>query len=216
MFIVCKNKLCICQLQLLVNRYESFIGGVRLIIRLFDIVIAVVGLLLAIPLMIFISLLCFFDTGSPLFRQVRVGKNLKPFVLLKFRTMRLETPSVQTDLVDPTLVTCCGAILRRTKLDELPQLWNVLLGEMSLVGPRPCLFNQNLLIHLRARQGVFKFPPGITGLSQIQGIDMSTPERLVKTDWEMLQNLSIRTYFLILAKTFYGKGRGDRIRKDII
>jgi lipopolysaccharide/colanic/teichoic acid biosynthesis glycosyltransferase len=98
-------------------------------------------------------------------------------------------------------------------LDELPQLWNVLKGDMSLVGPRPCLFNQAELIAERAARGVFDARPGITGLAQVQGIDMSTPQLLAETDARMLQNLTMANYFSYLLKTVAGSGSGDRIRK---
>ncbi|MFN6182688.1 MAG: sugar transferase, partial [Burkholderiales bacterium] len=153
-----------------------------------------------------------FDTGSPLFRQQRVGRHQKPFVLVKFRTMRPETASVATHLADASAVTPLGRFLRRTKLDELPQLWNVLKGEMSLVGPRPCLYNQTELIAERAVRGVFEVRPGITGLAQIQGIDMSTPKLLAETDAQMLQQMNVRAYFNYIFLTVCGAGRGDRVR----
>ena len=102
-----------------------------------------------------------------------------------------------------------SAFLRRTKLDELPQLWNVLLGDMSLVGPRPGLFNQNELTAARSAQGVFAARPGITGLAQVNGIDMSTPELLAKTDAQMLRELSVTNYFRFIVLTVLGKGTGD-------
>lgn len=182
-------------------------------LRVLDVVLAVSGLLLTLPLMALLFLLGLLDTGAPLFRQVRVGRQQKPFMLVKFRTMRPDTQSVATHLVDATAVTPLGRFLRRTKLDELPQLWNVLKGEMSLVGPRPCLFNQTELIAERTARGVFDARPGITGLAQIQGIDMSTPRLLAQTDARMLEDLGVRTYFLYLFKTLAGAGRGDRIRQ---
>jgi O-antigen biosynthesis protein WbqP len=153
-----------------------------------------------------------FDNRSPLFRQERVGRYQKPFVLVKFRTMRPETASVATHLADASSVTSFGQFLRRTKLDELPQLWNVLRGDMSLVGPRPCLFNQEELIAARAARRVFDARPGITGLAQVQGIDMSTPELLAETDAEMLASLGLKDYFRYIFLTFLGKGAGDRVR----
>jgi lipopolysaccharide/colanic/teichoic acid biosynthesis glycosyltransferase len=103
-------------------------------------------------------------------------------------------------------------LLRRTKLDELPQLWNVLTGDMSLVGPRPCLLSQHELIAAREARGVFAARPGITGLAQISEIDMSTPELLAETDARMLARLTGREYFRYLFATVLGKGSGDRIR----
>ena len=102
--------------------------------------------------------------------------------------------------------------MRRNKLDELPQLWNVLCGEMSLVGPRPCLYNQEVLIVKRARCGVFDVRPGITGMAQINGIDMSTPDLLSKTDSEMISSMSVVNYFKYIFLTLCGRGRGDKIR----
>lgn len=101
--------------------------------------------------------------------------------------------------------------LRRTKLDELPQVWNVLMGEMSLVGPRPNLFNQTELIKERSEKGVYDVRPGITGLAQVNEIDMSTPKLLAETDAEMIKTLTIKDYFKYIFVTVTGKGQGDRI-----
>lgn len=179
--------------------------------RFLDIVLAGIGLLVALPLMVVLFLIGLFDTGAPLFRQTRVGRHQKPFTLMKFRTMRPDTKSVATHLADVAAVTPLGHFLRRTKLDELPQLWNVLKGEMSLVGPRPCLFNQEELIDARFKYGVFDVRPGITGLAQVQGIDMSTPRLLAETDAQMLVSLSVASYFRYILATVMGSGRGDRI-----
>lgn len=181
-------------------------------LRFLDMVLAGLGLLVALPLMVVLFLTGLFDTGAPLFRQTRVGQHQKPFTLVKFRTMRPNTQSVATHLADASAVTPLGHFLRRTKLDELPQLWNVLKGEMSLVGPRPCLFNQEELIDERAKHGVFDARPGITGLAQIQGIDMSTSRLLAETDAKMLASLSVVTYFKYILATVTGSGRGDRIQ----
>lgn len=183
-------------------------------IRAFDVLLAACGLLLLAPLLLLLGALGYLDTGSPLFRQLRVGRGQQPFVLVKFRTMRPGTASVATHLADANAVTPYGRFLRRTKLDELPQLWNVLKGEMSLVGPRPCLPSQTELVAERAARGVFDARPGITGLAQIQGIDMSTPKLLAETDARMLQNLSLRAYWRYLLLTLAGAGRGDRIRES--
>ena len=180
-------------------------------LRLFDLTLAVAGLILTCPLLVILMIVGLFDTGSPMFRQTRVGRNKKPFTLLKFRTMRPETAHVATHLADASAVTALGKFLRRTKFDELPQLWNVLKGEMSLVGPRPCLFNQQELIEARERLGVFHARPGITGLAQVNAIDMSTPELLAETDARMLASLGVKDYFRYILMTVTGKGSGDRI-----
>ena len=182
-------------------------------IRTFDLLFSFWGLAFLSPVLSFLWILGWFDNRSPLFRQQRVGRHQQPFVLVKFRTMRPDTASVATHLADATAITRFGHFLRRTKLDELPQLWNVLKGDMSLVGPRPCLFNQKELITERAQRGVFNYRPGITGLAQIQGIDMSTPELLAKTDAEMLKRLNLVSYFWFIFLTVFGKGSGDRVRE---
>jgi len=180
-------------------------------IRVLDILLSASGLLLLSPMLLLLGLLGLFDTGSPLFCQVRVGRKQQSFILIKFRTMRPGAVSIATHLADPQAITTLGRWLRRTKLDELPQLWNVLRGEMSLVGPRPCLFSQNKLIAERAVRGVFAVRPGITGLAQIKGIDMSTPELLAQTDAEMIASFSLRHYFRYILLTLLGKGSGDRV-----
>jgi O-antigen biosynthesis protein WbqP len=182
-------------------------------IRTFDFLFSFLGLTVLSPAFVFLWVLGWFDNRSPLFRQQRVGRHQRPFVLVKFRTMRPDTASVATHLADASAVTGFGRFLRRTKLDELPQLWNVLKGDMSLVGPRPCLFNQEELINERAQRGVFNARPGITGLAQIQGIDMSTPELLAKTDAEMLESMNLISYFRFIFLTVLGKGSGDRVRE---
>jgi O-antigen biosynthesis protein WbqP len=179
--------------------------------RFFDIVFSALGLLLVWPALALIFLMGLFDTGSPFFLQQRVGRHQHPFVLVKFRTMRLGTPSVATHLADASKITRLGSFLRRTKLDELPQLWNVLKGDMSLVGPRPCLFSQTDLIVERASRGVFDVRPGITGWAQIQGIDMSTPQLLAEADAVMLSRMSMHNYFKYIFKTVLGAGSGDII-----
>lgn len=185
----------------------------RLIIRFLDVIFSFFGLFFGFPLLFIIYILGYFDTGSPLFRQQRVGRNLKPFELVKFRTMRVGTASVASHLADKGAITSMGNFLRRSKLDELPQLWNVLKGDMSLVGPRPGLFNQAELLNARQRHGVFSVRPGITGLAQVNGIDMSTPELLAETDAKMLENFSIATYFRFIFRTVMGGGRGDAVGK---
>ncbi len=180
-------------------------------IRVFDFLFALLGLALGLPLLLVLLLVGFFDTGSPIFRQERVGRDKTPFTLIKFRTMTRETASVASHLASASSITSFGRFLRRTKLDELPQLWNVLRGEMSLVGPRPCLFNQEELIKEREERGVLAARPGITGLAQVNDIDMSTPRLLAETDKKMLENLTLPAYFKYILMTVSGKGSGDRV-----
>ena len=180
-------------------------------IRVFDFVFSLLGLVCGFPVLLLLMVIGLFDTGSPIFRQERVGRHKKPFTLVKFRTMRKDTASVASHLASADAITPFGRFLRRTKLDELPQLWNVLKGEMSLVGPRPCLFNQQELIAEREQRGVLNARPGITGLAQVNDIDMSTPKLLAETDQAMLQNLTVGAYFKYIFMTVAGKGAGDRV-----
>jgi len=178
----------------------------------FDFVFSLLGLVVGLPVLLVLTIIGLFDTGSPIFRQVRVGRNKQPFTLVKFRTMKVDTASVASHLASSASITRFGHFLRKTKLDELPQLWNVLKGEMSLVGPRPGLFNQEELTEERAKRGVFDVRPGITGLAQVNEIDMSTPALLAETDQKMIQSLTVVDYFKYIFMTVAGKGAGDRVR----
>lgn len=182
-------------------------------IRLIDFLASFFGLILLLPLILVLYIIGLFDTGSPVFRQKRVGKNKKAFMLYKFRTMNKNTKSVATHLANQSDVTRFGSFLRKTKLDELPQLFNVLIGDMSLVGPRPCLFSQEELISEREKRGVYNFKPGITGLAQINDVDMSTPVKLSEFDALMLKDLNLTNYLKYVLATVTGKGQGDRIIK---
>jgi lipopolysaccharide/colanic/teichoic acid biosynthesis glycosyltransferase len=161
--------------------------------------------------MILVYVIGLFDNGSPVFFQRRVGKKQIPFTLMKFRTMPIDTSSDGTHLVDAASITTVGHILRKTKCDELPQLFNVLLGHMSLVGPRPCLPNQTILIKERETRGVFRVRPGVTGLAQVNEVDMSTPRKLARYDQLMINSMSLGLYIKLIITTGLGKGRGDRL-----
>lgn len=180
-------------------------------LRILDFVFSLLGLVFGSPVLLVIYIIGLFDTGSPVFKQERIGRNKKPFTLIKFRTMSVDTASVASHLASTASITKMGGFLRKTKLDELPQLWNVLKGEMSLVGPRPGLFNQEELTAARDSLGVFDVRPGITGLAQVNDIDMSTPELLAKTDAKMIRELSLVNYFKFILQTVTGKGSGDRV-----
>jgi hypothetical protein len=179
--------------------------------RCFDLLFSFIGILLLSPVLALLIFIGFFETGSPIFLQERVGKRKKPFNLVKFRSMYLNAPSVATHLASASSITPFGRFLRKSKLDELPQLWNVFVGDMSLVGPRPNLFNQEELIKERDLRGVYSVRPGITGLAQINKIDMSTPQLLAETDSKMLKELNLLGYFKYILLTVFGKGFGDRV-----
>jgi len=181
------------------------------VIRTLDFLFSLFGLVFGFPVLLVLYVIGLFDTGSPVFKQQRVGRLKAPFTLVKFRTMSVDTASVASHLASNASITKFGSFLRRTKLDELPQLWNVLKGEMSLVGPRPCLFNQEELIAERELRSVLKARPGITGLAQVNDIDMSTPKLLAETDAKMLASLNVSAYFKYIFMTVSGKGSGDRV-----
>lgn len=181
-------------------------------IRLFDFITAFLGLLLLWPILLLVIIIGFFDTGSPIFIQTRVGKNKKAFKLIKLRTMTVGTKSVASHLATNSSITKLGNFLRKTKIDELPQLVNVVKGEMSLVGPRPNLFNQEDLIKERDALGVYDVLPGVTGLAQVQNIDMSTPVLLAKTDKQMIETLTVKNYFKYIIMTITGSGSGDAVK----
>jgi O-antigen biosynthesis protein WbqP len=182
-------------------------------LRTLDIILSLVGILLIFPFMILIYILALFESSSPLMFQTRVGRSGALFTLVKFRTMQLKTQHIGTHLVDPSSITRMGKLLRRTKLDEVPQLFNVLIGQMSLVGPRPCLPSQSALIAAREERGVLNIRPGLTGLAQINNIDMSTPRKLARYDSILVKRLSISLYLGLVIATCIGKGSGDRTRK---
>jgi O-antigen biosynthesis protein WbqP len=181
-------------------------------IKLLDFLAALIGLFLIWPILLIVTIIGLFDTGSPIFIQTRMGKNKKPFNLIKFRTMSVETQSVASHLASNASITKLGNFLRKTKIDELPQLINVLKGEMSVVGPRPNLFNQEELINVRDALGVYDVLPGVTGLAQVQNIDMSTPKLLAETDKHMIDTLNIKNYFKYILMTVTGSGSGDAVK----
>lgn len=184
----------------------------NLIIRTLDFFMAFLGLIATSPVLIIVTIIGYFDTKSPIFIQERVGKDKQPFKLIKFRTMSVDTKSVASHLASTASITKLGSFLRKTKIDELPQLINVLKGEMSFVGPRPNLFNQDELITERDSRGVYDVLPGITGLAQVSTIDMSTPKLLAETDRKMIQTLTLKNYFRYIIMTATGSGSGDRVK----
>lgn len=172
--------------------------------RAFDLAIGAVMLAATSPIVL-VAMLAIRATspGPAIFSQIRVGRDGALFSCRKLRTMRRDTPSLPTHEAPANSVTVVGKVLRATKIDELPQLWNVLRGEMSLVGPRPCLPTQTELIERRKRLGVLAAPPGITGLAQIKGIDMSDPRSCAETDAAYVRAASIGLDLRILLGTFY-------------
>jgi len=182
-------------------------------IRFFDLLFSVLLICFLLPIFIFLLAINSFHFSSPLFFQARVGKNKKTFTLIKYRSMKATTQSMPTHMLNSDLLTKWGKFLRSSKLDELPQLWNVLVGDMSLVGPRPCLTNQRLLISERSKRNIFDVKPGITGMAQVNCIDMSDPKLLAKIEETMLSNFGLKDYFRFLFLTLIGKGSGDNLKR---
>jgi len=181
-------------------------GIVNFMKRIFDLLVALGLMLILAPLFLSVGLAVrLTSTGPALFSTRRVGKNSRLFTMYKFRTMRLHTPQVATHLLkEPDqFLTPIGKLLRRTSLDELPQLINVLCGEMSLVGPRPALFNQDDLMALRTARGINALTPGVTGWAQVNGRDeLPIPEKVKLDEW-YLKNRSIWLDFKILGMTVF-------------
>jgi O-antigen biosynthesis protein WbqP len=190
------------------GRRSKSVGGkpLNFMKRIFDLLAALGFILSFAPLFLLVVLAVrLTSTGPVLFRTHRVGRNNEIFTMYKFRTMRLHTPQVATHLLkEPDqFLTPIGKFLRRTSLDELPQLINVMGGEMSLVGPRPALFNQDDLIALRTAGGVHQLTPGVTGWAQVNGRDeLPIPEKVKLDEW-YLKNRSFWLDLKILGMTFF-------------
>lgn len=182
--------------------------------RIFDLLLATVaGIFLLIPVLLVAVLVRLTSKGPVLYWSDRVGRNNTIFKMPKFRSMQMGTPAVATHLLsDPdSYLTPIGSFLRKSSLDELPQLWSIIKGDMSFVGPRPALFNQHDLIELRTRLGVHKLVPGLTGWAQVNGRDeLPIPDK-VKLDVEYLQRQSLRFDIRILWLTVVKVLRRDGV-----
>lgn len=189
------------------QRSNAVYAGLR---RCIDILAGVCGLvLLSCFLVATWAVVKLTSKGPGLFIQTRVGRKREPFKCVKFRTMSVGTRNAASHEVGASTITKQGAVLRRYKIDELPQLWNVIMGTQSLVGPRPCLPSQDELIAARDHYGVFDVRPGITGWAQVQGVDMSQPERLATLDADYIARRTLILDAKILLATVLGRGSGD-------
>lgn len=172
--------------------------------RFLDIVLSLMGMVILSPVLLIIIFLIKLESEGPiLFKQKRVGKNKEYFNILKFRTMRIDTPKdMPTHLLEnpDQWITKVGKFLRKSSLDELPQIWNIFIGEMSIIGPRPALWNQYDLIEERDKYGANDVPPGLTGLAQISGRDELEIEVKAKLDGEYVNNIC----FAMDVKCFFG------------
>jgi O-antigen biosynthesis protein WbqP len=183
--------------------------------RFFDLCLSLFALLfLLLPILLVALLVRITSVGPVIYWSDRVGRNNKIFKMPKFRTMRVDTPAVATHLLDnpDQFLTPVGSFLRKSSLDELPQLWSILHGDMSFVGPRPALFNQDDLITLRTAYGVHQLVPGLTGWAQVNGRDeLPIPEK-VKLDAEYMQQQSFLTDIKIIFLTFVKVLRSEGVQ----
>jgi len=185
----------------------------RFLKRCFDIIFSLILFIAFIPLWAVIPLLIRLDSpGRVIFTQKRVGRESSYFKIYKFRTMKEGTPDIPTDRVtnQEDMNTRLGTVLRRTSIDEIPQLYNILKGEMSFVGPRPALHNQPGLIELRKKKGADKIRPGVTGLAQVSGRDSLTIPQKVEYDLQYVRKMSLwmdlRIIFITVRAVLTGKG----------
>lgn len=180
--------------------------------RVFDLVLAAAAAPVVLPAVGLCAVAIKLTSPGPaIFRQARVGLNEAPFICYKLRTMHAGTPDAPSHETSGSAVTRIGQVLRTLKLDELPQIWNILKGDMSFVGPRPCLPSQGELIAERRARGLYTIRPGVTGVSQIAGVDMSNPEKLAALDATYLDRMSLMTDLKLIVATGLGRGRGDRV-----
>ncbi len=177
--------------------------GEMILKRLFDIFSSLFAIFIFSPILILISLIIKLESKGPIiFKQDRPGIYNKLFKIYKFRSMKIDTPNVATDLLDPSdFITKSGKIIRRTSLDELPQLFNILKGDMTVVGPRPALYNQYELIEKRTKVNVHTIKPGLTGLAQVMGRDDNSDNQKVQYDKFYLENQSFILDMYIIYKT---------------
>ena len=181
--------------------------------RLFDFVMSLIGIIVLSPIILIVALAVKLTSPGPmLFKQRRIGKNNDEFQIYKFRTMRIDTPNVPTHLLEnpEQWITPVGKFLRKTSLDELPQLFNILKGEMSIVGPRPALYNQIDLKEMRTEAGVHKLVPGLTGWAQINGRDEIPLSLKVNLDKEYLEKknflFDIKIIFMTVLSVLKSEG----------
>lgn len=184
--------------------------------RIFDFVSSLVGAIILSPIILVVAIAIKITSPGPiLFSQRRIGKDNKEFKIYKFRTMKIDTPNLPTHLLEKPeqWITPIGKFLRKTSLDELPQLWNILNGEMSVVGPRPALYNQEDLITLRTEKEIHKLVPGLTGWAQINGRDELPIPQKVELDEEYLKKKSFFFDIKIIFMTVFKVAKREGIKE---
>lgn len=181
--------------------------------RAFDLLVASALIVVTAPILLLAAILIAWECReNPIFVQLRHGRR-GGFKLYKLRTLSSDTESVPSHLLNKPTHLPSGPFIRRWKIDELPQLFNVLAGKMSMVGPRPCLVSQIELIAERKKRDLAEFKPGITGTGQLSGYDMSKPELLAQADAEYVSSISFKRDVQLILRTAFGQGRGDAIRR---
>ena len=166
-------------------------------------IVCIIGLMIISPFLFLSAMVIILEDGMPIFFiQERIGKNKLIFKIIKMRTLKVETPNTGTHQLDQKYELICGKLFRKIKLDEFPQLINVLKGDINLIGPRPGLINQTKLTECRSGNDVYAIKPGITGLSQVLGYDMSNPMKLAEVDKLYIDNKSFYIDLLIMLGTF--------------
>lgn len=171
--------------------------------RIFDMLTSTMAIVFLSPILLVTSAVVWLDDGFPvIFRQYRTGRNGKPFEIMKFRSMRKNSREVTSDAASDNMITHSGQFIRRTNIDELPQLINIFRGDMSVVGPRPSLLSQQSLIDLREKNGALSCRPGLTGLAQINSYDGMSEEKKANWDGKYAANISLLGDLSIVFRTF--------------
>ena len=199
-------------------KVENQINNYNKLKRSIDIILSTLGIIILSPVFLIISIIIKLESEGPIiFKQLRAGKDSKPFYIYKFRSMKADAPSLSTNEFEDVnlFITKIGKFIRRTSIDELPQLINILKGDMSIVGPRPVILNEKELILLRKEYNIDSILPGITGLAQINGRDIIGTEEKVKLDYEYLQNKSLNLDVKIVFITIFKVLRKSDIKKEI-
>ncbi|CEJ74919.1 glycosyl transferase [[Clostridium] sordellii] len=197
---------------------ENQINNYNKLKRSIDIILSTLGIIILSPVFLIISIIIKLESEGPIiFKQLRAGKDSKPFYIYKFRSMKADAPNLSTNEFEDVnlFITKIGKFIRRTSIDELPQLINILKGDMSIVGPRPVILDEKELILLRKEYNIDSILPGITGLAQINGRDIIGTEEKVKLDYEYLKNKSLNLDVKIVFITIFKVLRKSDIKKEI-
>lgn len=188
--------------------------------RIIDFILALLGIVILSPVFLILSILIKYNSKGPiLFKQIRVGRGNKTFKILKFRTMKIETPKdMPTHLLEnpESYITSVGKFMRKTSLDELPQLWNIIVGEMSVIGPRPSLPSQTDLNRLRDQSGASKIRPGLTGLAQVSGRDELPIDIKASYDGQYVEKVTFTNDFKLFFQTVASVLKSDGIKEGKI